>query len=137
KGLLIRIDAKGETRVLYDADAEELRAIAVFADGAIAVGTSRGQAGRPAAGAAAGGSAPRGGGAARAGSGESPFAIEVTPSGGGKSGGFLVQTHGSGRIPPPPPADFVYSIAVADSHTVWVATGEPGAVFRVGRNKKF
>ena len=138
KGLLIRIDATGETRVLYDADADELRAIAVFADGAIAVGTSRGQAGRPAgATGGGGGEAPRGGSRPRAAGGESPFAIEVTPAGGGKSGVFLVQTDGSARILYAPPADFVYSIAMADSHTVWVATGEPGAVFRVGRNKKF
>jgi len=137
KGLLLRIDAKGESRVLYDADSEELRAIAVFPDGAIAVGTSRGQAGRPAA--AAGGEAPRGGTRPRPGGGAeaSAFAIEVTPSGGAKSGVFLVQTDGSARLLYAPPADYVYGIQPADSQTVWVATGEPGAIFRVGRNKKF
>ncbi len=136
KGLLIRIDAKGEARVLYDSDSEELRAIGVFPDGAIAVGTSRGQAGRPAGGAVGVEAAPRGGARGRPGE-VSPFAIEVTPSGGGKSGVFLVQTDGSARLLYAPPADFVYSMAVADSQTVWVATGEPGAIFRVARNKKF
>jgi len=137
KGLLLRIDAAGQARVLYDADAEELRAIAVFADGAIAVGTCRGTtAGRPSAGGAD--AAPRGGARGRGpGAGDSPFAIEVTPSGGGKSGVFLVQPDGSARVLYAPPADFVYSIVPVDSQTVWVATGEPGAVFRVARNKKF
>jgi len=135
KGLLIRIDSTGETRVLYDADSEELRAIGVFPDGAVAVGTSRGQPGRPSAGAAE--VAPRGGAGRRPGAGESPFAIEVTPTGGGKSGVFLVQTDGSARLLYAPPTEFIYAIAPADSHTAWVATGDPGVIFRVGRNKKF
>jgi hypothetical protein len=50
---------------------------------------------------------------------------------------FLVQTDGSARLLYAPPAEYVYAIAPADSNTAWVATGEPGVIFRVGRNKKF
>jgi hypothetical protein len=127
KGLLVRIDSKGDLRVLYDADADELRAIAVLPDGSVAVGTSRTQPVRP----------PQGGPERSGPAGKSPFAIEVTPTTGGKSGVFLVQPDGSARLLYAPPADFVYAMIPADSHSVWVATGDPGALFRVGTNRKF
>ncbi len=122
KGLLVRIDGAGRQRVVYDADADEIRTIAVLPDGSVAVGTSKGQ-------------SPRGG-AAREGS-ESPFAIEVTPTGGGRSGVFLVQPDGSARLLYAPPADYIYAMIPADDQSVWVATGDPGALFRVSTNRKY
>jgi hypothetical protein len=123
KGLLVRIDGAMRQRVVYDADSDELRAIAVLADGSVAVGTSKGQ--------------PRAsGGAARPG-GDSPMAIEVTPTSGGRSGVFLVQPDGSARLLYAPAADHIYAMAPVDDQSVWVTTGDPGALFRVSTNRKY
>jgi hypothetical protein len=127
KGLLLRVEKNGTNRVLYDADAEELRAIAVLDDGSIAVGTNRAQGG----GGSGGGAAPR------AGRDASPYAIDVTPSGGGKCGIFLVQPDGSARALYSPPCDFVYALRAAGPKSVLAATGQPAAVFRIGTDKKY
>src|SRR5687767_3118702 len=121
KGLLVRVEAAGRQRVVYDADADEIRAIAVLPDGSVAIGASKGQA--------------RSGGGRDG--GDSPFAVEVTPTGGGRSGVFLVQPDGSARLLYAPPAAFIYAMIPADDQSVWVATGEPGALFRVATNRKF
>jgi hypothetical protein len=128
KGLLVRIEAAGKQRVVYDADADELRAIAVLNDGSVAVGVSRAQAGRP--------QAPTGGGRAPD---PSPFAIEVTPAGGAgaKSGVFLVQPDGSARLLYAPSSDFIYSMLPADDQSIWVASGDPGALYRIATNRKY
>ena len=126
KGLLLRVEKNGTNRVLYDADAEELRAIAVLDDGSIAVGTKRAQ---------GGGGAAVGGG--RGGRNSNPYAIDVTPAGGGKCGVFLVQPDGSARALYSPPCDYVYALRPAGPKAVLAATGQPAAVFRIGTDKKF
>ncbi len=125
KGLLMRIEPDGTTRVIYDSGAEELRAIAVLEDGSIAVGTNRGQSG---SGPAAPGQPPGG-----------PFAIEVTPAGGGgsKCGAFLVQPDGSARLLFAPPCEFIYSMAPSDPRSVWFTTGNPAALFQVDLDRNF
>lgn len=123
KGLLVRIEAAGHQRVIYDADADELRAIAVLPDGAVAVGTCKGQPSRPV-----------GGGR----DSDSPtISVEVTPTSGGRSGVFLVQPDGSARLLYAPAADYIYAMVPADDQSVWVATGDPGALFRVSTNRKY
>jgi len=124
KGLLVRIESAGHQRVIYDSDAGELRAIVVFADGSIAVGASKGQPARPSGTARDGGDTPS-------------FAVEVTPTSGGRSGVFLVQPDGSARLLYAPPADYIYSMIPADDQSVWVSTGDPGALFRVSTNRKY
>jgi len=125
KGLLIRVERGGSMRVLYDADADEMRAIVVLPDGSIVVGVNR--QGR--------GDAAAGGGVA--GSGGNPYAIEVRPSEGGKCGVFLVQPDGSARLLYAPPTDFVYAMIPNDDKSVLVTTGESAALFRVGVDKKY
>ncbi len=122
KGLLVRIEGAGKQRVVYDADSDELRAIAVLPDGSIAVGTSKGQPRTP---------------AGSRGDSDSPMAIEVTPTSGGRSGVFLVQPDGSARLLYAPAADYIYSMVPADDQSVWVSTGDPGALFRVSTNRKY
>ncbi len=129
KGLLLRIDRGGDARVLYDADADELRAIAILDDGSIAVGTNRTAGGRPGGGV--------GGAAGGAAGGGNPFAVEVTPTGGGKCGIFLVQPDGSARALYSPPCEFVYALRTAGPNAVLAATGQPAAVFRVGTDRKY
>jgi hypothetical protein len=126
KGLLLKVDRAGNARVLYDADADELRAIAILEDGSIAVGTNRTQSGR------SGGSGGPGGSG-----GGSPYAIEVTPAGGGKCGIFLVQPDGSARALYSPPCEFVYALRAAGPNAVLAATGQPAAVFRIGTDRKY
>jgi hypothetical protein len=121
KGLLLKVEGAGRQRVIYDADADEVRAIAVLADGSVAVGTSKGQATRPSPG----------------GGGSSPYAVEVTPTSGGRSGVFLVQPDGSARLLYAPSADYIYSMIPADDQSVWVSTGDPGALFRVSTARKY
>jgi hypothetical protein len=124
KGLLCRVEREGSVRVLYDADADELRAIAVLPDGSIVVGTNR-QA------------QTQGGTAPAASGGGSPYAIEVTPSDGGKCGVFLVQPDGSARLLYAPPTEFIYAVVPNDETSVLVTTGESAALFRVGVDKKY
>ncbi len=122
KGLLLRIDPQsGATRVIYDSGAEELRAIAVLDDGSVAVGTNKGTSGSST-------------GSAGSGSG---LGIEVTPSSGMKCGVFLVQPDGSARLLYAPPCDYVYALAPGDNQSVWLTTGNPAALFRVGLDRKF
>jgi len=138
KGLLVRVERSGATRVLYDADADELRAIAVLDDGAIAVGTNRTQSGRSGGGSVGGGSVGGGGGGGGGGGrGGNPFAIEVTPQGGGKCGIFLVQPDGSARALYSPPCEFVYALRPAGAKSVVAATGQPAAVFRIDTDRKY
>ncbi len=122
KGHLLRIEPNGSTRVIYDSGAEELRAIAVLDDGSIAVGTNRG-----ASGSTAGAPAPI----------PISLGIEVTPAGGSKCGVFLVQPDGSARLLFAPPCDFVYAMAPGDGPSVWLTTGNPAALFRVGIDRKY
>ncbi|HZI89635.1 MAG TPA: two-component regulator propeller domain-containing protein, partial [Candidatus Polarisedimenticolia bacterium] len=125
KGLLIRLDpSNGATRVIYDSGAEELRSIAVLDDGAIAVGTNRG-----ASGSSSGSGAAPGGGAA--------LGVEITPTGGVKCGVYLVQPDGSARLLYAPPCDYVYALTPGDGQSVWVTTGNPAALFRVGLDRKY
>ena len=131
KGLLVRVERSGATRVLYDADADELRAIAVLDDGSIAVGTNRTQSGRSSGTAAA--TAAAGGG----GRGGNPYAIDVTPQGGGKCGIFLVQPDGSARTLYSPPCEFVYALRTAGAKSVLAATGQPAAIFRIDTDRKY
>lgn len=122
KGLLLRIDPQsGLTRVIYDSGAEELRSIAVLDNGSVAVGTNKGASGSST-------------GSAGSGSG---LGIEVTPASGMKCGVFLVQPDGSARLLYAPPCDFVYALAPGDDQSVWVTTGNPAALFRVGLDRKF
>jgi len=122
KGLLLRIDPQsGATRVIYDSGAEELRAIAVLDDGSVAVGTNKGTSGSS--------TGPAGSG--------SGLGIEVTPSSGMKCGVFLVQPDGSARLLYAPPCDYVYALAPGDNQSVWLTTGNPAALFRVGLDRKF
>ncbi|MGE5178016.1 MAG: two-component regulator propeller domain-containing protein [Bacteroidota bacterium] len=123
KGLLVRIDGAGKQRVIYDSDADEIRSIAVLPDGSVAVGACKGQA-RPVA-------------AAVSAAGAAPYAVEVTPTSGGRSGVFLVQPDGSARLLYAPSADYIYAMVPADDQSVWVATGDPGAIFRVSTNRKY
>ena len=125
KGLLVRVEKGGSMRVIYDADADELRAIAVLEDGSIAVATNRTQSSR-----ASDSPGDPGGGGSR-------YGIEITPSGGGKCGVFLVQSDGSARLLYAPPTDFVYALVAQDAKNVLVATGEPAALFRVGTDRKY
>lgn len=122
KGLLVKVEGAGRQRVIYDADADEIRAIAVLPDGSVAVGASKGQS-RPAAGSGGGSS--------------SPYAVEVTPTSGGRSGVYLVQPDGSARLLYAPLADYIYSMIPADDQSVWVSTGDPGALFRIATNRKY
>ncbi|MGE5176451.1 MAG: hypothetical protein ACM3JJ_08760 [Hyphomicrobiales bacterium] len=142
KGLLLRIDRPRHERVIYDSGGDELRAIAVLADGSIAVGT--GSAGAAAAGSARG--AGKGSSGGSGGGSDSPYAIDVTPGGGGgvgggnapgRSGVYLVQPDGSARLLYAPPAEFVYAMVPVDDHSVWVTTGNPGALFRVSTDRKY
>ncbi len=128
KGLLLRIEPNGSARVIYDSGAEELRAIAVLDDGSIAVGTNRGQSG------AGAGSGP--GAQAQPGAAGGSAGVEVTPAG-GKCGVFLVQPDGSARLLYAPPCEFVYSMAPGDGPSVWLTTGNPAALFRVGLDRKY
>ncbi len=121
KGLLVRVERAGSARVLYQADADEMRAIAVLADGSIAVGTNR--------------AGNAGGGKRKA--DPSPYAIDVTPPGGGKCGIFLVQPDGSARALYAPPSEFVYALRPAGPSSVVAALGNPAAVFRIGADKTF
>ena len=124
KGLLLRIDpVSGNARVIYDSGAEELRAIAVLEDGSIAVGTNRGQSGSSTGSA---GSLTQG-----------SLGIEVTPSSGIKCGVYLVQPDGSARLLYAPPCDYVYALAPGDGSSVWLTTGNPAALFRVGLDRKY
>jgi len=118
KGLLVRVERSGSVRVLYDGDSEEIRAIAVLGDGSIVVGTNR----------------PKGSGSPGGASG----GIEVTPPGaGGKCGVFLVQPDGSARLLYAPPTDWVYALLPVGDGSVYVATGDPAALFRVGTDRKY
>ncbi|HEX7077562.1 MAG TPA: WD40 repeat domain-containing protein [Candidatus Eisenbacteria bacterium] len=138
KGLLVRVESPGHLRVIYDSGGDELRAIAVLPGGSIAVGTGKaGSIPRPHAPKAA--SAGGGGGDP-----DSPYAIDVTPASSGGPGGvagrcgvFLVEPDGSARLLYAPAAEFIYAMIPADDHTVWVATGNPGALFRVALDRKF
>ena len=121
KGLLVKVEGAGRQRVIYDADADEIRAIAVLPDGSVAVGASKGQASSRSAG----------------GGGASPYAVDVTPTSGGRSGVYLVQPDGSARLLYAPTADYIYSMIPADDQSVWVSTGDPGALFRVSTNRKY
>lgn len=125
KGLLVRVEGAGRQRVIYDADADEIRAIAVLADGSVAVGASKGQASSRSSGS--------GGGSG----GSSPYAVEVTPTSGGRSGVYLVQPDGSARLLYAPAVDYIYAMIPADEQSVWVATGDPGVIFRVSTNRKY
>jgi len=125
KGLLVRIEKEGALRVIYDGDADEVRAIAVLEDGSIAVALNRGPT-RSAEGSAE-----------RVGGGDSKYAVEVTPRGGGKCGVFLVQPDGSARLLYAPPTEYAYAMLANDSKSVLVATGEPAALFRVGTDAKY
>lgn len=120
KGLLVRVDGAGRQRVIYDADAGEIRAVAVLPDGSVAIGASKGQ---PSAGSSGGGS--------------SPYAVEVTPTSGGRSGVYLVQPDGSARLLYAPSASYIYAMIPADDRSVWVSTGDPGALFRVSTDRKY
>jgi len=124
KGLLVKVEGAGKQRVIYDADSDEIRAIAVLADGSVAVGASKGQPSRSSAGGGGGGSS-------------SPYAVEVTPTGGGRGGVYLVQPDGSARLLYAPNADYIYAMIPADDQSVWVSTGDPGALFRVSTNRKY
>jgi hypothetical protein len=123
KGLLLRIEPDGAARVIYDSGAEELRAIAVLEDGSIAVGTNRGQSGSSTGAGTATGGGMQG--------------VEVTPSGGSKCGVYLVQPDGSARLLYAPPCDYIYTMVPGEAQTVWVTTGNPAALFRVGIDRKF
>lgn len=119
KGLLIQVEGAGRQRVIYDADADEVRAIAVLPDGSIAVGACKGQP------------------AASGGDKSSPYAVSVTPTSGGRSGVYLVQPDGSARLLYAPSSDYIYAMIPADDRSVWVATGDPGALFRVSVDRKY
>ena len=138
KGLLWRIEKNGSKRVVYDADADEVRAIAVLPDGSIAVGVNR----------TGGGSRGPGGGAAGGGAGAekgpavNPYAVDVTPSGGGSVAGprcavALVRPDGSARLLYSPPCEYLYALVPASATTVLAATGEPAALFEVGLDRKY
>jgi two component regulator with propeller domain len=128
KGLLMRIDKGGGSRVLFDSDSDELRGIAVLPDGSIVVGTNRQTQARGASDSSDRGSSP---------GGDSRYAIDVTPSGGGKCGVFLVQPDGSARLLFAPPTDFIYAMVPEGPKSVLVATGESAALFRVSTDKKY
>jgi len=126
RGLLVRIEKSGLMRVIYDADAEEVRAVTVLDDGTIIVGTNRTQTTRT----------PETAGGGSTG-GASSLGIEVTPRDGGKCGVFAVQPDGSARLLYSPPTDFLYAIVPYDATSVLVSTGDSAALFKVGLDRKY
>jgi hypothetical protein len=128
KGLLLRVERGGASRVIYDGGGDEIRAIAVLEDGSIAVASNRGRTPRS-SGSSSGGDP---------GSGDSRYAVEVTPHGsGGKCGVFLVQPDGSARLLYAPPTSFIYAMIPDGARSVLAATGDAGALFRIDLDGKY
>jgi hypothetical protein len=135
KGLLWQVEKNGSKRVIYDADADEVRAIAVLADGSIAVGVNRTGGGSTEG---PGSAAARGGG--KKGSGGNPYAVDVTPSGGGggaRCAVALVRPDGSARVLYAPPCEYLYALVPVSATNVLAATGEPAALFTIGVDRKY